>query len=191
MSTYSGSPKRDPLDIKWAWLIILAFVIQLAVIPTVTDPTALALKKVVLVVTGVMLVVGIVPNLRWWSVRVIALGFLLNTLAISFNGGLMPITPENQARVLSSTEELPELGQTPAYSKNVLLEAGDTRLGFLSDRVYIGIPSPRVYSVGDFVLVGGLFVFLVEAATLSLLYRRSTILQKPRPPLTAIGMEGQ
>ena len=170
---------RHPLDLSRAWLIILAFAIQLAVIPTVSDPSALALKKAVLVVTGVMLIVGIVPNLHLWSVRVIVLGFVLNAAAISLNGGLMPITPENQAKVFG-VEALPEIGQTPAYSKNVLLEADDTKVGILSDRIYIGGPSPRVYSIGDFVLVSGLLLFGIEAVVVSLLLRKRSKVPSPR-----------
>ena len=175
----TGRGDRHPLDLSRSWLIILAFAIQLAVIPTVSDPSALALKKAVLVVTSVMLIVGIIPNLHLWSVRVIALGFLLNAAAMSLNGGLMPITPENQAKVFG-VEAMSEIGQTPAYSKNILLEADDTKVDLLSDRFYIGGPSPRVYSIGDFVLVSGLVLFGMEAILVSLLLWKRSQVPSPR-----------
>ena len=173
MGSDQSSPVwRTVLEVRLAWLIILAFVIQLVAISTITDPSSLTIKKAMLVVTSLMLLVGIVPNLGWWSFRVLVVGFLLNTLVIFANGGLMPVTPENHARVLSDDQRLPEPGRTPPNSKNILLETSDTRLSFLSDTIYVSVPTAKVYSFGDMVLLAGVATFLVEVTARVVTARR-------------------
>ena len=65
----------------------------------------------------------------------------------------MPVTPENHARVLSDDQPQPEPDQTPPNSKNILLNASDTRLSFLSDTIYVSVPTAKVYSLGDLALL--------------------------------------
>lgn len=160
------------LSLRWGWLIILAFLLQVAVITTVADPNALALKRAVLAVTSLMLLVGILANLRWWSMRILAVGFLMNTLVIAANGGLMPVTPEDNAKV-SPPDQRVELGQTPPHSKNILLERSDARLYFLSDTIYLTWPAPKIYSAGDVVLFLGLVAFAAEATLRAIAARRN------------------
>jgi hypothetical protein len=163
-----------PFDLRRGWLMLLAFLIQLAAIRMVTDPSSLGIKKVALAVTALMLLVAILPNLRWWAFRIFAAGFVLNTLAMAANGGLMPVTLENHLRVADVGHQTLSLGQTPPHSKAVLLAPSDTRLGFLSDTIYLSIPSPKVYSVGDLFLMAGLLTFLVEVAVRAARSRRRT-----------------
>ena len=168
----NNNPGADNgLTVKRGWLIILAFLMQVAVITTVSDPEALALKRAVLAITSLMLLLGILPNLRWWSFRILALGFLMNTLVIAVNGGLMPVTPEDNAKV-SPPDQRVEVGQTPPHSKNILLNREDARLYFLADTIYLSWPSPKVYSAGDAVLALGLVAFALEAAYRGLRARR-------------------
>ena len=161
-------------DLRRGWLILLAFLIQLAVIRTITDPSSLGIKKAALAVTALMLLLAILPNLRWWAFRIFAAGFVLNTLAMAANGGLMPITPANHLLVADAGHETLSLGQTPPHSKVVLLAPSDTRLSFLSDIIYLSVPSPKVYSVGDLLLMAGLLTFLVEVAARAVHSRRRT-----------------
>ncbi len=152
----------DVPKVRWGWLIILAFLIQLATIPTITDPTALDLKRAVLAITAVMMVVGIVSNLRLWTMRLLGIGFILNAVVIVANGGLMPATPENYQRIVKDGADDVPIGQSPPHTKNILLARSDTRLSFLSDTVYISVPSPNVYSPGDLVLIAGVIAFPLE-----------------------------
>lgn len=143
---------------------MLAFLIQLGTIPFITDPEVLNLKRTVLTATAFMLVLGIVPDLSWLSIRIIGLGFVLNTLVISANGGLMPIAAEDLRLVTEENRRTVQLGQTPPGSKNVMMLEADTRLGFLADRIYVSFPSAKIYSIGDLVLAAGLALFLAEVA---------------------------
>ena len=159
-------------DVRRGWWILGAFVIQLATIPVISDPSALTLKKVVLALTAAMLVWGILPNLKLWSFRVLALGFALNALVIFLNGGLMPVSPENYARVAGPEAQRLVIGQTPPRTKAVLVEASDTRLKLLSDVIYVGQPTPRLFSIGDILLVVGLLVFAIEIGRRAAQHRR-------------------
>jgi hypothetical protein len=163
-----------PFDLRQGWLMLLAFVIQLAVIRMVTDPSSLGIKKAVLAVTALMLLLAIIPNLRWWAFRIFAAGFVLNTLVMAANGGLMPVTLENHLRVADAGHQTLSLGQTPPHSKVVLLAPSDTRLGFLSDTIYLSIYKPKIYSLGDLFLMAGLLTFLVEVAVRAARSRRRT-----------------
>ena len=166
-------PKHYGAGIRRGWLLLLAFVIQLVAIYTITDPTALAAKKSVLALTSAMLLWAVVANLRWWSFRILAVGLLLNTLVMAVNGGLMPATPENLARLVAPSQvQALQLGQTPPLSKNELKAASDIRLRFLSDIIYVGVPTPKVYSAGDVVLAVGVAGFAIETAALAILRRR-------------------
>ena len=173
MNTPDGSGAKDnPFALRWGWLIILAFLVQLVTIPILSDPSALAVKKAIIAVTLLMVLVGIVPNLRWWTFKILAIGFLLNTLAISVNGGLMPVTPENYAKVSGEEAQFLGPGQTPPGSKDVLMAASDTRLRPLTDTLYIPFLRPNVYSIGALVLFAGLISFVLEAATRAINHRK-------------------
>ena len=163
-----SASKPDVFAVRRGWLIILAFLVHLITILLVTDPSALAIKRAVLAITALMLLLGILPNLKWWAFRVFAVGFILNTLVMTVNGGLMPVTPENHQRVLKSEVQMPSLSQTPPNSKNVLLASADTKLSFLSDTIYLPVLKPRVYSIGDLFLVAGILVFVAELASRSI-----------------------
>ncbi len=162
------------MRVKLGWLLILAVVIQVVAFKLIfDDPSAVVAKTVVLAVTTAMLFVGLAPNLRWWAIRLMALGLILNTLVIAANGGLMPATPENAA-IVFGTEAVAgmELGETPPGGKNVLMDSGDTILGPLSDVIRIGWLNDRIMSVGDGLLYFGLMGFVVEALYLALMPRR-------------------
>lgn len=160
-----------PFDLRRGWLVLLAFAIQLAVLRPITDPSALGVKRAVLAVMALMLLLAILANLRWWAFRIFAVGFVLNTLAMAANGGLMPVTPENHLRVADASHQTLSPGQTPPQSKNILLVSSDTRLSFLSDIIYLSIPRPKIYSLGDLFLMAGLVVFLGEVAVRAIRWR--------------------
>jgi hypothetical protein len=159
-------------DLRRGWLILLAFLIQLAVVRPITDPSSLGMKRAALAVMALILLLAIIPNLRWWAFRIFAAGFVLNTLVMAANGGLMPVTLENHLRVADAGHQTLSLGQTPPHSKVVLLAPSDTRLRFLSDTIYLSTYKPKIYSLGDLFLMAGLLTFLVEVAVRAVHSRR-------------------
>lgn len=174
-----SSSKAGIPPVRYGWLVILAFLVQAVALTSISDPSALAAKRAVLAVTSLMLLVGIVPNLRWWAFRVIGVGFLLNTLALAANGGLMPVTPENAEKVLPDIQETVAIGQTPPRSKSILLPESRTRLRPLTDTIYLPFPRSSIYSVGDVSLMGGVVILLLEIPVRLYLRHRQARLAEP------------
>jgi len=83
----------------------------------------------------------------------IALGGLLNFIAIAANGGVMPADP--QALAAAGIEQAP--GE---FLNSAAVE--DARLQFLGDVMWIpaGWPAANVFSVGDVLLLAGAFLAL-------------------------------
>jgi hypothetical protein len=120
---------------------------------------------VLIPLTFALLLVFALRNWHLWGVRVMAVGFFLNLLVISFNGGLMPISPDEVASVnLLDRIENVQVGEPVPGSKGILMAPREARLWFLSDIIVFPARSPvaRVYSVGDLLVLGGVAVACVE-----------------------------
>jgi len=153
------------LEIRSAWLIPLAFLLQVFVVFVpggksrgFSDPVAL------LNLTSYMvLMVVVVRNLRLPGMVLIGIGLLLNLLVIAANGGFMPIEPDAVALLgHSSRVEAMETGYRVHQAKDVVLPREATRLWWLSDIFVIPPPFPlrTAFSLGDALLAGGVFVLL-------------------------------
>jgi hypothetical protein len=104
-------------------------------------------------------------NLRLAGVPIVALGGLLNFIAITANGGVMPADPD----------ALRAIGRSPASDEFINSTAlADPKLAFLGDI----IPTPaswpvsNVYSVGDLLILTGAFVLLHVACGSRIVPRR-------------------
>jgi len=118
-------------------------------------------RRVLFVFSYALLLVFVARNITRIGIAVIGIGLLLNLAAIIANGGLMAITPET----ILKTGDLPDdavVGEWLPGSKDVLLERGDVRLWFLTDRLTWDAVSPaiRAFSVGDVIIVAGLLITL-------------------------------
>jgi hypothetical protein len=148
--------------LRWSWLGVAALLIQIwAVYFAGTQATPGLARRALIPLTFALLLTFALRNWHMWGVRVMASGFLLNLLVISSNGGLMPISPEEVASVnmLDRIENV-QLGEAVPGSKGVLMAPREARLWFLSDIIVFPPRSPiaRVYSVGDFLVLGGLVI---------------------------------
>jgi len=100
------------------------------------------------------------------GVKLIGLGLLLNFLVMVANGGFMPITPDALARIgYDGNVAQMETGYIVGRTKNVVAEPGDAMLWFLSDIMVIPrpFPIPTALSLGDVLIVSGVFLFLRES----------------------------
>jgi Family of unknown function (DUF5317) len=121
-------------------------------------------KRLLFVLSYVLLLAFIVVNLRRPGIAVIGIGVVLNLLPIVANGGLMPVTAENVARIgETSSIEGREDGDAIPYTKNVLKSKDDTWFYELSDRIVWDNPFFfRIFSIGDVVIAGGLALTMGE-----------------------------
>ena len=156
--------KNSPVPkLQWLPLIIFAFIIQvLFILPA---PWGLfqssAAAKILLLSSLILLLIACLKNIRNLGIMAVTAGLILNLLAVSANGGLMPVTPDAVDQAGGHGHPYSEGTHVPR-TKSIILSKEDTRLQFLTD-VYVVphwmvIPGP--YSIGDFFIVAGVFLVL-------------------------------
>lgn len=149
------------IKIKLGWLIVLAVLLQRMPFALSAPPSFVELKKALLVLSYMLLLWALSRNLRLWSMRILALGTVLNFAAIVGNGGLMPVSPEARLQAGMTPIGQPGFGNVLPEGTGVLLPLDQTNLWFLSDIIPISLVG-GVFSLGDVVIGVGLLVFFVE-----------------------------
>lgn len=115
-------------------------------------------RTVLFASSQMVLLVFFAANLRYWPIRILFLGFILNFLPMVLNGGYMPITPEAMASIHPGTQAGQwATGLVRTGSKDIVLPASQAALWFLGDVFTIGRPFPlwAAFSIGDCVIVAG------------------------------------
>jgi hypothetical protein len=156
------------VQVRWGWLAPLAFLMQAYLIffPAERAGDVLSPRSLLLVASQVLLFVVIWQNRHLGGIKVIGLGLLLNSLVMVVNGGFMPITPETLVQIgYDGNASQLETGYIVGRTKNVVAEPGESSLWFLSDVMVIPrpFPIPTALSLGDLLIVLGVFFFLREA----------------------------
>jgi len=156
------------VQLRWGWLAPVAFLMQAYLIffPAERAGDVLAPRSLLLLASHVLLFVVIWQNRHLSGIKVIGLGLLLNFVVMIVNGGFMPITPETLVRIgYDGNASQLETGYIVGRTKNVVVEPGEATLWFLSDVMVIPrpFPIPTALSVGDLLIVMGVFFFLREA----------------------------
>ncbi len=158
------------LSIRWPWLPLLAFLVQVYIIffPVQRSEGLLTVRAFMLVGSYLCLLAMAWGNRRLPGMKLIALGVLMNFAVMVVNGGYMPVTPE--ALVTVGHQDLVysmESGARVASSKDIILEREETTLWWLSDIFVIprDWPLSGSFSLGDMMIALGGFV-LIQAAML-------------------------
>jgi hypothetical protein len=155
------------VDVKWGWLAPLAFIMQAYLIffPAERAGGLLSARAMLLTVSYILLFVVVWQNRHLSGVKLIGLGLMLNFLVMVVNGGFMPIAPETLVQIgYDGNASQLETGYIVGRTKNMVAEPGEARLWFLSDIMVIPkpFPIPTALSLGDVLIVLGLFLFLRE-----------------------------
>ena len=149
------------IQLRWGALALFALALQAVAIfvPLGLDDVP---KRLLFVLSYLVLLVFVVLNFARPGLLIIGVGLLFNFAAIISNGGLMPVTPEAFARIGESDKiQGLEEGDAIPSQKEVLKSRENTHLYFLSDRIVWDNPiSFRIFSIGDVVIAGGLVVTL-------------------------------
>ncbi|MGH2625967.1 MAG: DUF5317 family protein [Anaerolineales bacterium] len=146
------------LPVRHAWLPLAAAGLQLGFVFFSHADLGVAppVRVGVLLATYGGLIGFLVLNRRLPGAVFLLVGASLNAAVMAANGGYMPITPEALARSGHEGQIVTRDGWRFVYgSKDIVLEAQDTRLGFLSDVFGIPeeLPFSATFSLGD-VLIG-------------------------------------
>ena len=159
--------------IRWAWLAIAAVAVQLALMHWF--PERVSLARVLFPLTHLAILAVAWMNRDLMGMRLLAIGFALNLLTITVNGGFMPITPEALVRVgAAESVDAVTLHSRRLPSKGLVMTREETRLWWLSDIIPLRFPLKAVISFGDVFIAAGIFLFVQETmvAQKGLLWRR-------------------
>jgi hypothetical protein len=154
--------RLEEVRIRWVWLVVLAFAIQVVLVTVVPEGDE-TLHRVLHLLTYGLAGACILRNVRELRfLWVVALGGLLNFIAIALNDGVMP----------ASRGALSAAGldvRSGSFANSDLVEGA--RVAFLGDVFAIpaGWPGANVFSAGDALMVLGAFLVL-HAATGSRLF---------------------
>jgi Family of unknown function (DUF5317) len=151
----------EEVRFRWVWLVALAFAIQVVLV-TLAPEGDETLHRIVHVLTYALAGVCVIANLKLRFVWVVALGGVLNFIAIAANGGVMPAS-----RGALETAGLDV--RSGSFANSDFVE--NAHVWFLGDVFAIpaGWPGANVFSVGDaLMLLGALLV--LHAATGSRLF---------------------
>lgn len=149
------------IELRGAWLILLALLIQLLIFPIWGRVPLIRFgTQYFHLISYGLLLVFVILNWREWGILAMGLGMASNVLVIAANGGYMPTSPEllRAAGLIEAAEKLKQMG---TYANNVLI-GPKTHLSLLGDIFYVPawVPFANVFSVGDALLALGLIVFL-------------------------------
>ena len=162
--------RLEELRIRWVWLPALAFAIQVLIV-TVAPEGDESLHRAAHLFTYALAGACVLRNLDLRFVWVVALGGLLNVIAIVANGGVMPAS-----RGALETAGLDV--RTGEFANSDFVEGA--RMSFLGDVFAIpdGWPGANVWSVGDALMLLGVLLVLHAAAGSRLVGARRT--ERPR-----------
>lgn len=150
------------IQIQHIWLVLVAYVPQFFIffLPATRSSIPDRWVSILFILSQVLLLVFIWINRKIPGGWLMGIGLLLNFIAISLNGGMMPLTPENAQHLLPAGSTITlTLGERVGISKDILLEKSATRLWFLGD-VFLTpewLHYPLAFSPGDVCLSLGAF----------------------------------
>jgi len=162
ISTWAaGEPgERNGAAIRHLWVVPVTLAVQVAWANWLSGlPGAPSPFRLLVPMSTAALLVMVLSNVGWPAARLVAVGIALNLTVIVANGNLMPISMPDAARAVSVARsgELSE-GQAVPHTKDVVVAASRTRLGFLSDHLAIRLPygDTRMLSPGDVLMMAGI-----------------------------------
>lgn len=165
----------QPSAFRHSWLVVVFFLPQLLAfyLPATRNCFPAPLAAASLVISQLGLLTFCILNWRLAGMPILAIGLLMNLAVILANGGLMPISPETVARLVSP-EVLARLqvGERLGTSKDILLAPDAIIFPWLADRFAPPdwLPYRFAFSLGDILIGLGAFILLafptVKAASI-------------------------
>jgi hypothetical protein len=157
--------KWQPPALQHTWLVLMAFLPQLFAfyLPFTRSHVSDNLASICLVSSQIGLLLFCWLNRRSPGIPLLAAGLILNLLAISANGGLMPLGIDTAARLLpAGVLQKLQVGSRFSTSKDILLPTAVVVFPWFADRFV----SPAwfqyrfAFSLGDILVSMGAFWLL-------------------------------
>lgn len=140
------------LRLRGLWIPVLALALQV-VITTVAPAGERSLHDVVHIATYGLIAAFLAANRRLPGMPILSAGFLMNSLAITLNGGVMPAA--------ATAVRLAGLKLGPGFQNSLPL--AHPVLPWFGDIIPWPGPFPNVLSVGDCLIYAGTLVLLHRA----------------------------
>jgi hypothetical protein len=155
------------VEIKSIGLVFLAYLPQFFAFNLPLTRTRIPTSWIPYILIGsqILLFWFVWVNRRVPGFHLLGLGLLSNFLAIALNGGMMPLLPENAARLVTPGSGMEfEIGQRAGFGKDVILAREETHLWFLGDVLMLPewLRYPLAFSIGDILISMGAFWLLRE-----------------------------
>ncbi|MBI4216983.1 MAG: DUF5317 domain-containing protein [Chloroflexi bacterium] len=150
------------VKLRYLFIAPIALFVQVTVSYLVTSVLGADLRPAGLVASYALLLAFLAINRRNPAVLIFGVGIILNLAAILANGGFMPTTPEAVMNA-GLGDRIAGLapGDVVPQTTIMLLEKSQIRLWFLSDILSLRSPFPRVFSMGDILVVLGVVLMLL------------------------------
>lgn len=136
------------LGLKALPLAVLALFMRTAV--GFLEPRGFMYGPALQIAAYLFLFVAVWHNLGKPGLKLFGLGSLLNFIVIAANGGTMPVSPRAM--------EIAGVSGTPTGIHSLM--TSQTRLWFLADVIPVWTPLVTIISVGDILIVMGIFLFI-------------------------------
>ena len=152
---------------KTMWILVLGILIQYILIflnraeEIKSISNILSYTKEILIISYVLILIGIIANVKFRSLWAVLIGFVLNFIVTIANGWKMPILLEGIK--LTGLEELHgiiESGNAALYTPI----SEHIKYPILGDIIIFANPYPisRVISIGDMIISFGIFALIQE-----------------------------
>lgn len=167
------------IDLGWTWLVVAAIGLQILIISVIPDQFE-GIHRPLHFLSYLLAGAFVVANIKIPGVWLIGLGGLLNLIAISANGGVMPASADALAGAGMAVE-------SDEFVNSGVLE--DPNLIFLGDIFWIPGEVPvlnTVFSVGDVLIAVGTVVLIHSVTGSRLVWWRD-----PPPPDPSIETRGR
>ncbi len=161
---YRNIKNIENKNIKFYWLILLGFVIQIAIFNEKFAQSELNyLTPVLYILSLIVLLIFLLTNFKEYNgIKVTTAGFILNIMVILANKGYMPQSLK-QLAISGQTEKI-KLLMKYGHFYNATVMSAKTRLNLLGDRILLSMfgKFKTVYSIGDIIIMIGIAIFVFE-----------------------------
>lgn len=152
---------------KTIWILLFGMVIQYALIflnrveEIGSISKILSYTKEILIISYLLILIGLVTNLKFRSLWAVLIGYMMNFLVIAANGWKKPILLEGiELSNAKGLKEMIEIGKNALYTPIV----ESTKYPVLGDIIIFSNPYPisKIISLGDLVISFGIFALIQE-----------------------------
>ena len=155
-------------ELPWLFLVLLLFAVQQFAIRRLgVDGVQSDVRRGLFLAIAILFMGLALHYRRYFGAWVMAAGIGLNLLPIIAHGGLMPVS----YTTVHDSGAFPEItradvGRQLGNGKDILLDSEDIHFPWLSDRFVVTMPlyGVNIYSLGDFVLFGGVGLVVLQLA---------------------------